>query len=162
MEPKDVAAWKALEHEAQKRLKKILAAAELEVPYAPNADTVLVLREPSQQAKKVTAGGIHIPEKYQEEPEPESTGTLVGGGLAALDYFRDHGLLVGDRVQIGRFAGWEKEFHLDQKGENKRKILQMKTGDILGSFDLKERLWGDKPTMEIVYEDGQHWIRAIA
>ena len=156
-------AWIRLLNDAEKRLAAKLKEAGLEIPYAPGFDTVLVLREPAPPVQKFTDGGLHIPDAFQEEPEPKSEGVLVGAGLKALDSFRSHGYLVGDRVQIGRFAGWEKEFELDKKGKNKRKILQMTAGDILGSFDLKERLWGKKPSMEVAYDPDtrEHYIRPV-
>ena len=156
-------AWEALDRAGRKKAAAVLKEAGLELPYAPCFDTVLVLREPSAPVVTKTAGGIHIPDKFQEEPEPKSVGTILAGGLKALDYFRDHGYLLGDRVQVGRFAGWEKEFQLDQEGKNHRKVLQMAPGDLKGSFDLKERLYGKKPTMEIVYDEtvGEHKIRPI-
>lgn len=155
-------AWIRLEREAKKRLAERLKEYKAPpTPYMPGFNNVLVLRLPSEPTKTVTAGGLHIPMTAQEEEEPKSEGILVQAGLMARDTLRAHGYLLGDKVQIGRFAGWEKEFRLDAKGENQRKILQMKDVDVLGSFDLNDRLWGDAPTMEIVYdiETAQHRIR---
>lgn len=156
-------AWERLAEAGAKRVSAVLKEAQLEIPYAPGGDTVLVLRDPAPPVVTKTAAGLHIPQISQQEPEPESEGTLVAAGCAALDSLRDRGFILGDKVQIGRFAGWEKEFELDKKGINKRKILQMTDKDILGSFDLKERLWGKKPTLEVTYdvEEGTHWIRPI-
>ena len=156
-------AWRKLQAAGEKRRNAQLKQAGLEIPYAPASDTVLVLREPAPPVQKMTKGGLHIPGTSQEEPEPKSEGMLVAAGCKALDALRDQGMIVGDRVQIGRFAGWEKEFDLDQAGENKRKILQMAAGDILGSFDLKDRLWGARPTMQVSYdaETGEHRTHPI-
>lgn len=156
-------AWIRLLNEGEKRLAAKLKEAKLEIPYFPGFDTVLVLREPAPPVQTHTEGGLEIPEAFRIDPEPKSEGVLVGGGMKALDSFRDHGYLVGDRVQIGRFAGWEKEFALDKQGKNTRKILQMTAGDILGSFDLKERVLGKKPSMEVAYdpETREHYIRPI-
>ncbi len=129
----------------------------------PGADNVLVLRIPPPPVKKVTAGGLHIPEKFQEEEEPESEGYLLAGGPMALDSFLDEGYVIGDKVQIGRFAGWEKEFNADRLGTSKPKILQMKAGDIIGSFDLLERMEGAKPTMACTLDPSteRHVIRVL-
>jgi len=162
MPKSEAAAWGALEREAKKRLAERLKDHKAPpLPYMPGFNNVLVLRLPSEPTKTVTAGGIHIPQTAQEEEEPKSEGILVQAGLMARDTLRAHGYLLGDKVQIGRFAGWEKEFRLDNAGTNKSKILQMKDQDILGSFDLHDRLWGDAPTMEIVFdiETSEHRIR---
>jgi len=159
-----MSAWARLEAEGRKRVAAALEEAGLEIPYAPGFDTVLVVRLPPPPVVKMI-GALHIPEKFQEDPEPKSEGVLIAAGLKALDTLRDHGYLLGDRVQIGRFAGWEKAFGADVKEHERqvRKILQMTAGDLLGSFDLKERLYGKKPTMEIVYDEtvGEHSIRPV-
>ncbi len=140
--------WLKLNAEGRKKARGELTSRRLEgIPYMPGADNVLVLRMPPPAVEKVTAGGLHIPETSQEEPEPKSEGYLLEGGPMALDAFLDEGYVVGDKVQIGRFAGWEKEFQADQEGKSKPKILQMKAGDVIGSFDLLDRLDGAKPTM---------------
>lgn len=157
-------AWEALQKEAKKRLGERLKEYNApKTPYMPGFNNVLVLRLPAPPIRTHTDGGLEIPESAREEPEPKSEGILVQAGLEARDTLRAHGYLLGDKVQIGRFAGWEKEFHLDSKGKNTRKILQMKDQDIIGSFDLDDRLWGAKPTMEIVWdaETEQHRIQPI-
>lgn len=160
----EAAAWEALNKEAKKRLTERLK--QYEAPktlYMPGFNNVLVLRLPSEPIKEMTAGGIVIPQTAQQEEEPKSEAILVQAGLAARDTMRSHGYLLGDKVQIGRFAGWEKEMEKDKAGKNTRKILQVKDQDILGSFDLNDRLWGDKPTMEIVWdaETEEHRIQPI-
>lgn len=146
-------AWWLLDQLARTRLAARLAEHGVTVaPYMPMGNNVLVLRLPSPATATKTAGGLFIPETAQEEPEPLSEGILVQAGCAARDVLRAHGILLGDHVQIGRFAGWEKEFRLDAVAKNSKKILQMKEHDVLGSFDLHDRLWGDKPTMAIVWD----------
>lgn len=159
------AAWAEINKDAKKRLAdRLKEHGAPPTPYMPGFNNVLVLRLPSEPTKTVSAGGIHIPQTAQEEEEPKSEGILVQAGIGARDTLRDHGYLLGDKVQIGRFAGWEKEFRLDAKGGNQKKILQMKDQDILGSFDLHDRLWGSRPTMEIVWDEDteEHRIRPIA
>ncbi len=156
--------WSRLAVEGRKKAAAELSARALEgIPYMPGADNVLVLRMPPPTVQKVTAGGLHIPETSQEEPEPKSEGYLLEAGPQALDAFLDHGYLIGDKVQIGRFAGWEKEFAADKDGTSKPKILQMKAGDIIGSFNLLDRLRGPKPTMELVLDEQteEHVIRVL-
>lgn len=156
--------WNALYGAGVKRAAKLLKDAGLTQPYAPGGDTVLVMRLPPPPVAKTYGDGLIVkPEKFQEEEEPKSEGYLIAAGPKALDAFLDAGYLPGDLVQIGRFAGWEKEFVLDQKGKNKKKILQMQSGDILGSFDLLERLDGPEATMEmrLDYETEEHVIRPL-
>lgn len=155
-------AWRKLNAEANARLEARIAEHQVQVlPYMPIADNILVLRLPAPPKKTQTAGGLYIPETSQEEEEPLSEGILIQAGCAARDVLRDHGVLLGDLVQIGRFAGWEKEFKADARGQGKR-ILQMKDRDVLGSIDLHARLWGPNPTMCIVLDDyGEHQITPI-
>jgi hypothetical protein len=158
------ARWEEMFTAGLKAARKAAADAGLKVPHAPGADNVLVLRVPSKPVEKNwdRDGLIVRPDKYQEEPEPESEGYLLRGGPMALNSFMDEGYLLGDKVQIGRFAGWEKEFDLDRKGANKKKILQMKAGDVIGSFDLLDRLDGPKPSMRMVLgADEVYVVRVI-
>lgn len=151
-------AWAQLNLEAKARLDARLAEHGVTaMPYMPMADNILVLRLPPPEIETKTAGGLHIPQTSQVEPEPNSEGILVQAGCAARDVLRAHGILLGDRVQIGRFAGWERALDEDKKG---KRILQMKERDVLGSFDLHDRLWGKAPTMRIVldYETEEHRV----
>lgn len=155
--------WRSLVMAGEKRAAKLLKEAGLKQPYAPGGDNVLVLRLPPPPTKKSwdEAGLIVKPENRQEEEEPKSEGYIVAAGPRALDAFMDAGYLVGDLVQIGRFAGWEKAFGKGAKAE--KKILQMQSGDILGSFDLLDRLDGADPTMELRLDDEteEHVIRPL-
>lgn len=157
--------WEALFHAGERRAAKLLKDAGLKQPYAPGGDTVLVLRlPPPPMAKSWDEGGLIVkPEIHQIEEEPESEGYLVAAGSKALDAFMDAGYLPGDKVQIGRFAGWEKVFGANAKGKDKKKILQMQSGDILGSFDLLDRLDGPEATMELRLdvETEEHVIRPL-
>lgn len=148
--PLSVRAWAALEASAKERLAARLKEHGVStMPYMPMADNILVLRLPPPPTETKTDGGIFIPQTSQVEPEPTSEGVLVQAGCAARDVLRAHGILLGDLVQIGRFAGWERAIGEDKKG---KRILQMKERDVLGSFDLHERLWGKKPSMRIVFD----------
>lgn len=158
MTPEERANWKVLLDGGIKRAAKLLKEHGMEQPYAPGGDNVLVLRLPAPPILKMTAGGLHIPDISQEAPEPKSEGYLIAAGPAALGAFMDAGYLIGDLVQIGRFAGWEKYYgpdamKLEAEGKGKKKILQMKSGDILGSFDLLRRLNGPEATMELRLDD---------
>lgn len=152
--------WFALDMEAGARLADRLGEHQVKAPpYMPIADNILVLRLPAPAKETKTRGGLFIPDSAQEEPEPLSEGIIIEAGLQARDVLRDHGILIGDHVQIGRFAGYEKEFQKDEAGAGKR-ILQMKERDILGSFDLYPRLYGKQPSMRIVLdtETNEHRI----
>jgi co-chaperonin GroES (HSP10) len=143
-------AWGKLFAESRARLvARLKDHGVATMPYMPMADNILVLRLPPPPIETKTGGGIFIPETSQVEPEPNSEGVLVQAGCLARDVLRSHGILLGDHVQIGRFAGWERALDEDKKG---KRILQMKERDVLGSFDLHDRLWGPKPTMRIVFD----------
>ena len=148
--PSIAGAWAELDLVAADRLATRLKEHGVTVmPYMPMADNILVLRLPPPAIETKTGGGIFIPETSQVEPEPNSEGILVQAGCSARDVLRAHGILLGDRVQIGRFAGWERALDEDKRG---KRILQMKERDVLGSFDLHERLWGKKPTMRVSFD----------
>ena len=157
-------AWERLYVDGKARLTARLSDHRVKVePYMPMGDNVLVLRLPAPPTPTKTAGGLFIPEVSQEEPEPRSEGILVQAGLLARDVLRSHGIILGDHVQIGRFAGWEKEFEADKAGKSTKRILQMKERDVLGSFDLWDRLFGEDPTMKIIFdpETDEHRIVPI-
>lgn len=152
-------AWVELELAAKLRLAiRLKEHGVASMPYMPMADNILVLRLPPPPVETKTDGGLYIPETSQKEPEPTSEGVLVQAGCAARDVLRAHGIMLGDIVQIGRFAGWERALDEDKKG---KRILQMKERDVLGSFDLHERLWGAKPTMRIVFDQDTEEHRVI-
>jgi co-chaperonin GroES (HSP10) len=145
--------WERIYLQGKIRLAERLKEHGVKVePYMPMADNVLVLRLPPPPTKVKTEGGLFIPETAQEEPEPLSEGILVQAGMLARDVLRAHGIVLGDHVQIGRFAGWEKEFAADKTGKSAKRILQMKERDILGSFDLFERLFGEHRSMQIIFD----------
>lgn len=157
-------AWARLIEEGKKRLAERLHEHGVKVePYFPMADNILVLRLPPPPKETQTKGGLFIPETSQEEPEPLSEGILVQAGCLARDVLRAHGILLGDHIQIGRFAGWEKEFAADKTGKSAKRILQMKERDVLGSFDLYDRLSGPTPSMKIFHdpETDEHRIVPI-
>lgn len=131
--------------------------------YVPAGNTVTVCRVPPPPLPETHGdSGIFIPDKYRDEyeREPESRGVVIWCGLEAFDTFRSHGLLPGDWVKFGRFEGWEEEIERDREGKSKKKLLQLKDAGLLGSFDLIRRLWGESPSMELVYEvdENQHGI----
>lgn len=147
-------AWNRIAAEANARLEARIAEHGIKVtPYMPMGDNILVLRLPAPPKETQTKGGLFIPETSQEEPEPLSEGILIQAGCSARDILRDHGIMLGDLVQIGRFAGWEKEFKADASGKGGKRILQMNVRDVLGSVDLHTRLWGPDRTMCIVMDD---------
>ena len=163
MTPEEKASWRALFAAGAKKAAKLLKDAGLVQPYAPGGDNVLVLRLPPPPVATTYGEGLIVKaEKYQEEDEPKSEGYIVAAGPHALDAFIDEGWLPGDLVQIGRFAGWEKEFKLDAKGLSKKKILQMKSGDILGSFGLLERLGGGAMELRLDDMTEEHVIRVLS
>jgi co-chaperonin GroES (HSP10) len=131
------------------------------VPTPPSFDNILVMRLPLKE--RTSKGGIILDatETHGEwKAEPVAEGILCGAGLQALDELRSHGILVGDHVEIGRFAGWEKEARLSGAENGRARILTMKVGDILRSFDLGERL--NVGAMKLEWDDTreQHVIRS--
>jgi co-chaperonin GroES (HSP10) len=159
--PAVVRAWATLELQARGRLvARLKEHGVATMPYMPISDNILVLRLPAPPVETKSDGGIYIPETSRTEPEPLSEGVLVQAGAQARDILRSHGVMLGDLVQIGRFAGWERAIGEDKKG---KRILQMKERDVLGSFDLHERLWGKTPSMRIVfdYDTEEHRILPI-
>lgn len=155
--------WDKLQADAKKRLAARLKEHKVDAPPSPPSfDNIIVLRLPVVEEKTesgliksavVGAGGW--------EAEPKSEGILCAAGLQALDTFRDHGILVGDHVEIGRFAGWEREAKLDAKGNNTARMILMLAADVKRSFDLGTRL--AKGEMEIYWDEeaGEHHIRPI-
>jgi len=157
------AAWERICAKGRERLKARLAEHKVSVvPLPPSFDNILVLRLPLKE--KVTAGGIilNATSKHGEwQAEPESEGILVGAGLQALDYLRAHGIVVGDHVEIGRFAGWEREAKLIADGKNTARVLYMKSADILRSFDFGERLAANELAIDYNAETGEHFVRIV-
>ncbi len=162
----EAAAWDVLQDEALARLReRIREHGAPPPPYAPIFDNVFVYRFPSNEDNTKTASGLHIPDIAREEVEPKSHGLLLAAGLEARDHLRTHGVLVGDIIHLGRFAGWERLAESEKSGKGRKKLLQLRVQDVLGSEDLDERLNGRKPTMRIEYrlydDTGMHVIRPI-
>lgn len=118
------------------------------IPGLPKGKVVLVFRLP---AEEVTAGGIILTE---DTKEPKFRGVLLAAGLTARDEMRDHLFEIGDIVEFGRFAGWEKEVERSAMGKGKS-IIEMKIEDINISVDGLERFENDY-TIEYDEETGQH------
>lgn len=149
------AAWGVLGFRAAGRL-----AARVEeygapaVPYEPIYNRIAVYRFRPPPPVEKTVGGLFIPEVAREEPWPENRGLLLAAGLKAMEELRSCGIFVGDIVLFGAFEGEEKEYELDRSTndrEQKKKVLQLKNGGLFGSVDLKERLYGEKPSLKRVF-----------
>lgn len=73
------------------------------LPVAPLNDRVLILPDPVSDK----AGALWVPDVAKQY---RNTGVLLAAGLSALDKMHDNGILVGDRVQFGKFAGLISEW----------------------------------------------------
>ena len=157
------AAWNKICAAGRERLKKRLAEHKVTaIPGPPSFDNVLVLRLPLKERK--TEGGIilNATTKFGDwEAEPESEGILVAAGLQALDSFRSHDIVIGDHVEIGRFAGWEREAKLDASGNKTARMLKLKAADVNKSFDHGERL--EAGLIELAWdpEAREHYFRIV-
>ncbi len=175
--PAERAAWDALCVQAEKTLKARCAEYNIpELRYQPADDLMLVFRLPAKEM--VTAGGLFVPDHgtYKDErgqSERVNTlldeGVLLKAGCAARDYMRSHGILIGDIVNWGKFAGDESSSHRFQAGGVHAITaivdwLKVPCREIHGCYDLDDRLAAK--TMRIVYvEDaggnGIHIVKPV-
>lgn len=135
-----------------------------DVPVEPIDEFAYVFRLPRQELK--TEAGIVLATHsiYHDkdtnttrgDEEPISLGILVAAGLGARDHLLSHGTFIGDIVKFTRYGGHEEESHrfMAKKGAvvtNVKQLLQIPAREIIGSLDLRERVWGEKPTLRIAY-----------
>lgn len=186
--------WGEIYRTAHEKLVARLAHHSIEHDvYYPLDDIVVVYRLPTNQDMTKTPGGLWIPDIAQDRAQPYSVGLLLYAGVAALDDLADSGCVPGDYVKFGRFAGdeeavqrvndaMEKGVAMSRKPEDvrlveekalalkdaelkKQKLLELQAKDLHCSIDLMDRLYGEKPTMEVVraIEGGllKHVIRPI-
>jgi hypothetical protein len=183
------AAWDKLYARADARLRERMAEYECPEPeWVPGQDIVVVYRFPNEYK-----GLVYLPEAYADGHDAQySIGLLLMAGPEAQDILESHGVLPGDVVKFARWAGEEEAANRVQEAKGKarqagaseaeathaaievrdaemakKKLLEFQVPFIRGSVDLKERLYGDKPTMErvrIVTAKGEpmHVIRPVA
>lgn len=120
------------------------------LPYLPIGKNVLIWRI---EAEEKTAGGIIIAEVAREV---KSRGVLLAAGLAAMDIFADNLVEVGDEVCFAHYAGRDRETGERQAGEVRKRILECKAEDVLGSVDAIKRSQGYRLD---VNEDNEHFWR---
>ncbi len=170
------AKWDALYARAVETLKQRIA--EMDIPHPsrlPLQDVVVAYRiENEYQGKMV------IPDEFKGRHDaPYSVGVLLMAGAEAMDVLESHGVLPGDFITFGRFAGDEetdariqeavrprsaenpngssspieaanRSREIREESLSKKKLLKLKVADVQESVDGFDRLHGPNPTMEMV------------
>lgn len=175
----ELLAWEKLDTSAAGRLEARLKEHKIpSIEYQPSDDEVVVYRLPAQEQK--TEGGLVLPE-FGIDSDPTdggrriaqdrivNVGLLINAGLSARDWLRSHGLLFGDRVKFGKYAGEEESLRWFLGGASSvamTDVLAINVMDLRGSFDLWDRLYGPKPSMRMVFVSdgagtGLHVIKPI-
>lgn len=85
-------------------------------------------------------GGVIVKSDQSKIRERETTsrGVLVGAGLQALDELKSHGVEPGHIVRFIKLAPFK--IPVGYAGGKQIHVLQMRSGDILGSEDLAQML----------------------
>jgi len=85
-------------------------------------------------------GGVIVKSDVAKIREKETTsrGVLVGAGLQALDELKSHGVELGHIVRFIKLAPFK--IPVGYAGGKQVHVLQMRSGDILGSEDLAQML----------------------
>lgn len=151
--PEEHDAWEELNRLAAARLKE--RCERFKIPplrYQPADDLMLVFR---LKPVEIKVGGLHIPTfgkwKDQETGEVENVatvlneGVLLKAGCGARDWMRSHGILIGDIIKWGHFAGNEELSHRFQAGGTAEIVdladwLQVPVRECHGSYDLDDRI----------------------
>lgn len=168
-------AWDALHLQAHEKLKARVEAFEIpSIDRAPLQDIVLVYRLPNDY--KSPSGKLILPEEFAEHHDlPYSIGVLLAAGPEAWDVLTSHGCLPGDLVTFAKYSGEEEASGRAQEAiekatkqghppvlaaeagkqasaaeMKKKKLLRFQVPFIHLSIDLAQRLWGERPTMELV------------
>ncbi len=156
--------WGRLCHDAEAELTARIAKYKIPtVKYCPVDDAVLIFRLPPLEMK--TSSGIVVPDFAMDRDEQGvvsanrhhmNVGVILRAGCSAMDWMRSHGILIGDMVKFAAYSGHEESsrwFMPDsqQLTQDLKDVMQIKESEILGSFDLYERLQGNKPRMKMVY-----------
>lgn len=102
-------------------------------PGHPAFSNIVVWRIPNQEK---TAGGLYVPDTAKE---PRSRGVLLAAGLGAYEELKTNGVELGDIVQFAKYAGADVTAK-ERIGETDEQIMVLKSGDILLSEGLKQRL----------------------
>jgi hypothetical protein len=190
-DPAQVAAWSKLYQQAHERLlHRIEEFGIPELVSVTAQDCLIIYRFPVKPTAQFTEGGLEIPQVAQVAENPYSSGVLLFAAAEALDVLASHGVLPGDIVRWAYLAGDEEDTKrvndaIEQARDAghgparvskiaiqtrdqelaKKKLIRLKTPDIHESVDLKERLFGERPTMELVCEMGpkgaMHVIRPV-
>ncbi len=168
--PKELEAWAQLEERWQGVLENRMRELRVDrVPFAPCDDDLVIYRMQPREQK--TESGIVLPQVTMTVDRDERTGQrttradervihmglLMAAGCQARDWMRSHGVLVGDIVKWGKWAGEEENLHWFSGGQitSLQDVLLMNVRDLRGSFDLDMRL--QEGLMRIVYVSSPDW-----
>lgn len=168
---KEASKLMVLQEKHGKTLKERVAEYDIpDVPLEPVGMQVVVFRLP--QVAHKTEGGVILPDfalAHDKDAQttvdasmPVSLGVLLAAGLEARDYLLSHGTFVGDIVKFTQYAGHEEQSHrfLASKKtvKNVKQFLQIPAREVIGSLDLRERVWGKGAVLEVRYrvrQDGK-------
>lgn len=177
--PAENAAWSDLEARWQVVLENRMREWKLEhIPFGVTDDDIMVFR--LEQREQTTESGLVLPDHIMAVDRNDGTrerearavsrticvGLLLDAGCAARDWMRGHGVLIGDLIKWGKYAGEEESLHWFSGGQVRslKDVLLMNVRDIRGSFDLDMRL--QERLMRVVYVsdsagNGMHIVKPI-
>lgn len=103
-------------------------------------DRILIWQVPDRKQETFEEGGkIIMTEKQQAENRYRApVGVVVSCGLSALDSFVSNGGQLGDKVQFVKNAPYF--IRCDTIGGRDMNLIVLTAGEIVGNFDLSERL----------------------
>ncbi len=157
-------AWGEIEAEAGKALKHRSKGMDIpNVKFQPRGNDIVVFRFKAKE--QTTKAGVIMPSEtmykseegiHRFEDQIVNVGLLIKAGLRARDVLRSEGMFIGDIVKWGKFSGEEESVHWFTGGDDgaiggNKDILLISAKDLRGSFDLDRRLWGEEPTLKIVF-----------
>lgn len=131
------------------------------IPFFPAGERVIVERLPENEM----IGGIHIPENAKQQ---QQYATLIAAGLQAQGRIDDMGLVIGDTICFGKYAGqfWQWEIENDGTEATKfssqrmRRVDAVNVSDILGGQELAGKIYrGEMAIMKRDLPDGQYEYR---
>jgi hypothetical protein len=109
----------------------------------------------NRQETFVPGGKILKTESAKNRGRKEApVGIVVAAGQGARDQMRAHGCDLGHKVAFIRLSPWEMPIAL--VGTKEVKVMMMRAGDLLGSFDLAESLIAKRSRIELDEQTGQH------
>jgi co-chaperonin GroES (HSP10) len=173
-------AWDKLYADSMVRLQKRIAEHKIPIPdIHPIQDLVLVYRLPNEYKGTIIIPDVAKFGDGTESPveSPYSIGVLLLAGAEATSKLETHGVLPGDYIQFAKYAGesetadrmkaaierWGNEGmpveYIERKAKElrddemtKKKLMRFQAPLVHQSIDLFGRLYGEKPTMQMVRE----------